>query len=621
VQLKPRSAILGKANITAMNRPAIVVPLYLWQELSMHRRVARYSAPSFWLAGIILAWSVGVSAADKSAAEILPASIVGYLEIRQPGRVLETVVNHPLAKEIAASPEYQRALARPDYQQFQGALKLVEDRLGMKWPAAAGALTSGGLHMGFDLPSRGVVVLSLAADEKLAERARDTVLEVARSAASADGKPDPVKQDEHRGVKVYQLGDSYLAAIGKWLVAANKQPLVWMVLENYLASGDTLAGDQQYQTVLKQRAGDPAAWLYIDLRVLRLTGALRNALNKKSNNPPVELLAGGILGALPDAAYVTASLAVEGSRLSVTATLPCDARAVAKTREFYLGSEASGTAPPLLRPERTLLAVSTYRDFASLWRHAPDLFDDGINARFAEAESNLTTFFAGRNFRDDILGNLEPGMQLVVSRQEFPQAGVTPAIKLPAAAIVVRMKKPEETVRLFKMTFQSAIGFLNVAGAMNGVPSLDLNSEKVGQALVVYGEYLPPIQPETRTEAPLHFNASPAVAFVGDRFILSSSRSLALQLLEHVQQGGDPAKGVNTALVVDGKTAQAALADNRGPLIAQNMLQKGHDRAAAEREIDSLLAALRHIKQTSLRLSVEDSRLVLALQVTLAGAE
>jgi hypothetical protein len=108
---------------------------------------------------------------------------------------------------------------------------------------------------------------------------------------------------------------------------------------------------------------------------------------------------------------------------------------------------------------------------------------------------------------------------------------------------------------------------------------------------------------------------------VGDRFILSSSRSLALQLLEHVQQGGDPAKGVNTALVVDGKTAQAALADNRGPLIAQNMLQKGHDRAAAEREIDSLLAALRHIKQTSLRLSVEDSRLVLALQVTLAGAE
>ena len=35
---------------------------------------------------------------------------------------------------------------------------------------------------------------------------------------------------------------------------------------------------------------------------------LKAALNKKSNNPLAEMLAGGILGALPDAPYVTASL-------------------------------------------------------------------------------------------------------------------------------------------------------------------------------------------------------------------------------------------------------------------------------------------------------------------------
>ena len=56
----------------------------------------------------------------------------------------------------------------------------------------------------------------------------------------------------------------------------------------------------------------------------------------------------------------------------------------------------------------------------------------------AEAESGLATFFGGRNFRDEILGNLQPGLQLVVARQQFPQAGVTPAIKLPAAAVVLR---------------------------------------------------------------------------------------------------------------------------------------------------------------------------------------
>ena len=83
-------------------------------------------------------------------------------------------------------------------------------------------------------------------------------------------------------------------------------------------------------------------------------------------------------------------------------------------------------------------------------------------------------------------------MQVVVARQEFPQDGVTPAIKLPAAAVVVRMKKPEETARIFKITFQSAVGFLNVVGGMNGIDPLDLNSEKVGDALVVSSDYLPP---------------------------------------------------------------------------------------------------------------------------------
>ena len=141
--------------------------------------------------------------------------------------------------------------------------------------------------------------------------------------------------------------------------------------------------------------------------MLRLTGILKKALGKKSDNPPAEMLAGGILGALPDAAYVTASLDVSSSRLKLTAALPCDPKAVAKSREFYLGPDAAGTAPPLLKPAGTLLALSTYRDFASLWRHAPDLFDEGINAKFAEAESGLTTFFAGRNFRDEILG--QPG--------------------------------------------------------------------------------------------------------------------------------------------------------------------------------------------------------------------
>ena len=251
-------------------------------------------------------------------------------------------------------------------------------------------------------------------------------------------------------------------------------------------------------------------------------------MNKKSNNPPAELIFGGILGALPDAPYVTASLELDASRIKLTASLPADPRAIAKSREFYFGSAGNGAAPPLLRPQESLLTLSTYRDLASLWRHAPDLFDERVNAKMAEAESGLATFFGGRNFRDEILGNLEPGLQFIVARQQFPQAGVTPAIKLPAVAVVFRMRKPAETTRVFKITFQSLIGFVNITGGMKGLPPLDLNSEKFGGTLVIGTEYVPPDKIESRNEAGIHFNASPTAVFIDDRFILSSAAAAGL---------------------------------------------------------------------------------------------
>ena len=64
-----------------------------------------------------------------------------------------------------------------------------------------------------------------------------------------------------------------------------------------------------------------------------------------------------------------------------------------------------------------------------------------------------------------------------------------------------------------------------------------------------------------------------------------------------------------------------ALAENRGPLIAQNMLEKGHERAAAENEIDRALAAFKLIQGSSLALKVAETKLELSLEIELAGAK
>jgi hypothetical protein len=573
--------------------------------------------------GLVLALNeaAAVTAAERTALDLLPPTTVVYLEVPKPAEVVRVLLDHPLSQEIAQQPTYRKALAGREYLQLQAALNLAEEKLGMKWQQALAPLTKGGLHVGFDLPTQGIVALVETADEPLALKAREAVLALARAEAASKGRPDQIKQEELRGVTLHEIGNVYLAVLDKWILISNKRLLVNMVLENYLGGGVSLGSDQQFQTVRKNRPAATSTWLYADLRVLRLTGALRAAASKKSNNPPIELLAGGILGVLPDASFATASLQLDGSHVRLDATLPGNPQTVVKAREFYFGPESNGVAPPLLHPPGTLLTLATYRDFASLWRHAPDLFDERINAQLAQAESGLATFFGGRNFRDEILGNLEPGLQLVVARQEFPQFGVTPAIKLPAAAFVVRMKNPAETTRTFKITFQSVIGFLNIIGGMKGLPPLDLNSEKVGDALVITTEYLPPEKAELRHEAPLHHNASPTAVFIGDTFILSTARSLGLQLKEQVQLQLPAREGINTALVVEGVTVHSALTDNRGPLIARNMLDRGHDRAAAENEIDGLLRALANVKRSSVQLERAGRQVELAVEVVFAGSQ
>jgi hypothetical protein len=188
------------------------------------------------------------------------------------------------------------------------------------------------------------------------------------------------------------------------------------------------------------------------------------------------------------------------------------------------------------------------------------------------------------------------------------------------------MKRPEETMRIFKITFQSAVGFLNVVGGMNGVDPLEQNAEKVGDALVVSTQYLPPRKTDDKGEAAIHYNASPTLAFVGNRFILASSRPLALELIELVQHeralGESPVdERVNTQYRIDGQAVHAALADNRGPLIDQNMLDKGHERAAAEKEIDGLLAVLSNVEESTLRLATEDELLTLSIELVLKDAK
>ena len=226
----------------------------------------------------------------------------------------------------------------------------------------------------------------------------------------------------------------------------------------------------------------------------------------------------------------------------------------------------------------------------------------------------------------EILGALGPELQVVVARRGEPDKDTpTPAIKLPAGAVVFQLKEPKKTGRQLKVTFQSIIGFLNIVGAQEKRPPLEAVTPTIGGATIVSTRYLTEDSGEAEKEAEIYYNFTPSIALAADRFIISSTRGLAVRLARLVQKqsSGKPdasqaARADNAAIRLNVQGVRQALTENRRHLVAQNMVAKGHDRKAAEKEIDTLLYYVGLVRDVSLQLATEKKSLRLDLSVRFA---
>ncbi len=377
-----------------------------------------------------------------------------------------------------------------------------------------------------------------------------------------------------------------------------------------------MAGQPQFKSARDKSLADAAGWAYADLAALRAAGVAKELFAGNAGNPLGELLIGGILSNLQQAAYATATANVSQEELTVELQTPHKSSWIPESRRYYFGPQGTNTAPARLNAENAVFTLSTYRDVSDMWLRSGDLYNERMNDQIAAAESNLSTLFSGKDFAEDILGAVAPEMQLVVARQSFEQDGPQPAIKLPAFAAVFKLNDPEMMRAELRRTFQSLIGFLNVIGAMNGQPQLDLDMDKQGEWQVVAASYIPE-KDANLSRLPINFNFSPAVAFVRDRFVVASTGPLARELAGNVAELGSAGEGVNTVAALNVQVLKDILGDNREQLVAQNMLEEGHSREEAEYAIDLLLKLVGFVRDADFRLNVTDDALKIVVDIRL----
>ncbi len=555
-------------------------------------------------------WIAVGEAQEMRPETLLPRSTVIYVAIDSPSALLASVLDHPISKQIQSLDVYQKATQSQGYRNFLTGRKFFELQVGAEWRAAIEALSAKGVYAAFDPETNGGVVLVRGKDEETMENFRMKILELSRLNGN-----EVREVKDYQGITVYQLPEGGAATYKDWLIVTNKGDLGKAVLDRFVASADekpeSLADNPVFQQASQSRAASQI-WSFVDLAAIRSRGGAQKLFEGQAENPLAELIAGGIQSVLQHADWLCSDVTVAESGLTWNIASPLSVDWIPEPRQYYFGPANTGLAPALPNVKETLFTLAAYRDVSAMWVRAGDLFNEQMNDKLAEADAGLSTIFAGRDFGEEILGSFAPEMGVVVVRQDFTNARPTPALKLPAFALVLKLKDPDTMRGELRRTFQSAIGFFNIVGAQNGQPQLEMDMQKVGETDLITSRYLPEKKNQDSTSAPIIFNFSPSVSFTGDRFVLASTSKLAEEL------GTAPLKaasGANTSIDLNADVLREALVDNREQLISQNMLEEGHSREEAEAAIGLLLEVMKNFKGAGLELKAENERLNLQFTI------
>ena len=552
--------------------------------------------------------------------KILPASTSLYIAAKPATFILE----HPFTATVKASSAYKKIMRSPEVLKLLAGLAIFEFAIGDKVEAVAASLTANGLHFAVDRGTEGAVLLAETESSEWLEDYLQKLVKLARTDAMSKSQTDPIHEADYRGIHAYEFQKIIIGSIGSTLIITNKKELGKSIIDRHLDStNDGLMNNALFlkawssQACSKQKEEpEPIISAFVDIDALRQAGVAKDLLIGKSKDFAGELILGGILATLQKTSFAEGELFLTANQLSVQLRVPHKKEWTEEKQTFFVGPDGNGYASSLVDDSRMMSSLVAYRNLAEMWLRAGDLFDEKVNDQLAQADNTLTTLFSGKDFGTGILGAIEPQLQIVALEQSFENSS-EPAIRLPSFGLVAKLKDVSMRKEL-KRTFQSFIGFLNVTGAMEGNPQLDLDSETIDGKQIYTATYLQDSDKKYENGLPIQFNFSPTLAFDGDLVYLSSTNSLAKQLKlrsADAKESNEQSRS-NTLLRVDFGALQQALAANRKQLIAQNMLEKGHSRTEAEKEIDTLISLLSLLKTGNAALRFGDQvKLMLDLEI------
>lgn len=580
--------------------------------------------------------SLAVATAGGSAAAADPASPPRaarwakpdeapiYIELGRAAPLLDQLSNERVIGSLRAVPGLDKVFESPHLRQAHEVASQLATALGTTPHKLLSDLLGGRVELVVAGKDKLVLVLEPGNLETL-QRGHTKLLEMARNDASSKGKPDPVQQFEHQGVTVFSVSPTEAHAIlDGALVIASSPELLKQVVDRAEAppeAADSLAGSDLWRK-RREAAGEATAWGLVRLDLLRKIDPKTYATDKKDAG--ATLLFGPWLASVRTSDWAAIDITWNGDRLAASLELPNPSGGNSPEFQGYLPGPKDHAAAPL-EPPGTVASISLWRDFAAIWEARGELFPPEAQQGFAQLDTFAGTFFGGRDFGSGVLGSLSHEWRLVITHPDPESLDPRPDVLLPAFALVVGLiPEDEDFVLRLKSAFQSFIGLANLGAAQEKAPPLMLGSEQFEGESISTARYLPPRDRPADEPVDQRFNFSPSAVQVGDHFVISSSLTLARDLVKVLKAPPETLTDARPAtLLVSASGAQFGrlIESNRERLIADNMLKKGSDRAQAETEIGFLQTLAQTLVQGQLTVVDGESGHRFQLEFRLARPE
>lgn len=596
------------------------------------RRVRWRSVASAWIVIWLLpCFSSPAPGGERPAASYLPADAPFFAVLRDGDQQVRAF------RALLADLAFEESAA---YRNLDSNPKLTQARIGAYGIAAMVASdpwTAAGVLLGREVavavtPGGGrgprVAIVAAPRDAPAFDRMLGALHRMA--GLERDGQPDDARSGLVDGVRVYNAAaDFFHCRIDDALVLANDRELLQTIIAGRDAPDANLAATAAYRAARDTAPADAAIWACADMAAVRRLLGPDRPLPEKFENPLAGFIAGGWWHAIRNADSVVAWVTPAERTLKIDLRVTCGAFPP-ETHRGFAPSRPTGFHWPAAGLPRFVGEIAVTRDWAGLFSEREALLSLTAAGQAVQFSNGVTTLLGQLDFSDDILPIISGPARLIVAGQRFDALPYTPTPRLPAFALVVPLRFPEESGfarRLFAAT-QTAVSALSLIAKQEGNPPYLMDTDRHRGYRIVFSEYDdpaemdamrrqmagegdasapdsprangPPAEAATaaRRLAGVRYNFAPAAALVEDQYVVATSSALLRDIIDAIvaaKASDSPPAGREAppdALELRGPAIVQLLRDNYDELVANAMLEKDQPRAQAEDELNLLLGLL-----------------------------